>query len=137
MGVLIDSGVWIAFYNSRDELHEKATKIMNEITDGSYGSLFSTDYVLDESVNYCLTRYSPDKSILVGEAIMNTTELIKISSDIFGKSWDLFKLDKQHASDEKFLSFTDCASIIAAKMLGIKYIATFDSRFKKYVDVLY
>jgi len=137
VGVLIDSGVWIAFYNKRDDLHERAAGIMKEIDNGAYGNLFTTDYILDETVTYCLAKYSPDKSLFVGEALMNTSEIAKISRDIFDSSWDLFKLDKQHSTNEKYLSFTDCTSVITAKTFGIRHIATFDSRFKKYVEVLY
>ncbi len=136
MSVLIDSGVWIAFYNTRDQYYEKAVILMKEIDSGSHDGLFSTDYIMDESVNYCLTKYSPDKSLFVGEAIMNTTEMIKINQDVFYKSWDLFKQDKQTKSNSKFLSFTDCTSIVAAKLLNINYIATFDSGFKKYLNIL-
>ncbi|MBI5228319.1 type II toxin-antitoxin system VapC family toxin [Candidatus Micrarchaeota archaeon] len=136
MSVLIDSGLWIAFYNNRDQYHEKAVALMKEINSGSYGALLSSDYILDEAVNYCLTKYSPEKSIFVGEAILNTTDMIKITPDILTRSWELFKADKQNKPDERFLSYTDCTSIMAAKMLGISQIVTFDSRFRKYVKVL-
>jgi predicted nucleic acid-binding protein len=135
MAVLVDSGVWIAFYNTRDQHHDNAVRIMNEINSGAYGNLLSTDYILDESVNYCLVRYSSDKSVLVGEAIINTTDLIKITQDIIDASWEFFKKDKERKT-EKFLSFTDCTTLIAAKTLGVKYVATFDSQFKEHISVL-
>lgn len=136
MSLLIDSGVWIAFYNERDEHHKKAVEIMKEIDASKYGSLISTDYILDETVTHCLIHYSPDKSLLVGEAILSTTDMIQITKDIVEKSWDLFKVDKQSRGNGRFLSFTDCASIITAKMFKINYIVTFDSRFRKYINVL-
>ena len=136
MSILIDSGIWIGFYNTRDQYHEKAAQTMKEINTGKFGAIFSTDYILDESLNYCLTKYSPDKSIFVGEAIMNTTDMIKISQDILDESWDLFKKDKENAADQKFLSFTDATTIVASKLLGIAHVATFDSRFRKYVKTI-
>ena len=109
---------------------------MKEIDTGKYGSLFSTDYIVDESVNYCLVRYSIEKSLLVGEAIQNTTEIARVTEQIFNTAWDLFKLDKTHLPKEKTLSFTDCTTIVLAKILKIEYVVTFDSRFRKYVSVL-
>lgn len=136
MSVLIDTGIWIAFYNTRDEYHKKAVEIMKEINAGTYGYMISTEYILDEAVNYCLVKYSPEKSLLVGEAIISTTEMARITEDIFNKAWDLFRIDKTSRDNGKFLSFTDCTSIILAKIFKINHIATFDSGFKKYVDVL-
>ena len=136
MAVIIDSGIWIGFYNNRDEHHYKAVELMKEINTGTYGNLISTDYIIDESLNYCLVKYSPDKSLFVGEAIMSTTEILKINQEIFDKSWDLFKLDKKKPTNGKLLSFTDCTTIIIAKSLNIEYIATFDSRFKKYINTV-
>lgn len=136
MSVLIDSGVWIAFYNKRDERHEKATEIMREVNAGAYGDLLATDYILDEVVTHCMVRYSVNTSLLVGEAILGTTEVIQITQDIVAKAWELFKTDKHHPSNGKFLSFTDCTSIVVAQMHAIGHVATFDSRFKKYVRIL-
>ena len=67
--------------------------------------------------------------------MINTTELIHSNQDIFDRSWLLYKQDKQ-GNPEKPLSFTDSTIIVTAKMLGIRYIASFDARFKKYVEVV-
>ena len=91
---------------------------------------------MDESVNYCLIKYSSDKSLLVGEAIMSTTEVLKITKDIFDKSWILFKEDKKNSTNGKMLSFTDCTSVVMIKTLNIEHNATFDSRFRKYTKIL-
>lgn len=136
MAVLVDAGVWIGFYNQKDEFHEKAVALMKELDSGQYGALFSTDYLFDESVTYCLVRYSIDKSLLIGEAIQNTTEMARVTDYMFNNAWDLFKRDKINAQKEKTLSFTDCTTIVLAKLLNIEHVATFDGRFRKYVSVL-
>ncbi|MEK6981716.1 MAG: PIN domain-containing protein [Candidatus Micrarchaeota archaeon] len=135
MAILIDTGVWIGYSNQRDQYYQTALNIMKDINSGKYGSIFSTDYIIAEAVNYSLVKYSTEKSLHIGETMINTTELIHSNQDIFDRSWLLYKQDKQ-GNPEKPLSFTDSTIIVTAKMLGIRYIASFDARFKKYVEVV-
>ena len=61
MAILIDTGVWIGYSNQRDQYYQTALNIMKDINSGKYGSIFSTDYIIAEAVNYSLVKYSTEK----------------------------------------------------------------------------
>ena len=131
---MIDTGVWIGYSNQEISIIKTALNIMKDINSGKYGSIFQPITLLRSSKLF-FSKIFYRKSLHIGETMINTTELIHSNQDIFDRSWLLYKQDKQ-GNPEKPLSFTDSTIIVTAKMLGIRYIASFDARFKKYVEVV-
>ena len=65
------------------------------------------------------------KTSEVGEALLNSTLLLRIDEQIFDLAWSIFK--KQ---DKPRFSFTDCITIAVCRVKGITKIATFDKEFQ-------
>ena len=140
MSVFIDTGIFVAFHNTRDTNHEGAKELVERALSGEFGLLYSSDYVFDESVTVALVRTGrPPVAVDVGRMILGELErippfllMLKVDENTFKGSWKLFL---KHA--ERGLSFTDCTSIALMKSRGIENIMSFDDHFDGIVPRIY
>ena len=82
MGVIIDTGVLFAFYNNKDENHERAKNIISSILDGIYGPPIILDYVFDELMS--LIQYRTKRNDLasqVGNEIIKKVNHMTLKKD--------------------------------------------------------
>ena len=115
----------------KDENHEKALKIRDNIINGKFGKIIISDYIFDETVTTTFYKTKNlDKAVLVGQALMNVAEILKVEEETLEKSWKIFMEQKE----TKF-SFTDCTILALMKENGIKNLATFDKDFKKIKEI--
>ncbi len=126
ISVLLDSSVLVAFRNEKDEHHDKAVKIMGDVTGGKYGTAIISDYIFDETVTVCLSR---TKSMGItkdfGNHLLHSQMVFfKITESLFREAWNIF-------CNSSRLSFTDASSLAAIKAIGISHIATFDGSLEK------
>ncbi|MGQ9722029.1 MAG: type II toxin-antitoxin system VapC family toxin [Candidatus Jordarchaeum sp.] len=108
MSIFIDSLIFVAFHNTRDKNHDKALKLIKKAVSGEFGTIYTSDYIFDESFTTALNRTNnPSITRSLGEMILgglktpNFIIMLRVSSEIFRKSWELFV---KYA--EKCLSFT-------------------------------
>ncbi len=124
--IFLDTGPILAYANTNDEQHTRATEIFKEIDDGIYGNAAITDYVFDEAITLTISRTKNFKlAIKTGEYLLKSIDFLKVDQSMFNDAWGIFKAQHSHA-----LSFTDCSIIAACKANGISTIATFDSTLK-------
>ena len=131
MNVFIDTGGFIARYNSKDEHHNTAMEYMQKIESGEAGvkRLFTSDYVVDETITTIFARTSSfDIAKSCGESIFNSRAIERLSVDeeAFKDAWQFFK-----ARGGTGLSFTDATSAVLMRRKGISAIFGFDSHFAK------
>lgn len=132
MSVFIDTGVFVAFHNTKDQNHSRAVELLEQAAGGEYGSAFTSDYVFDEAVTLALMRAKkPIITTAVGELILGKpprmspfVALLRVTEDIFTKSWRLFK---RYMS--KRLSFTDCTTVALMREAGVRDLLSFDRNF--------
>ncbi len=131
MSVFIDTGVLVAFANSRDEHHGDATRILDAARGRRWGRVITSDYVFDETVTLLRARTNrPEAAVRLGQFILGTGEagrvmdLAFVDPRSFLRAWVLFA---RMAS--KGLSFTDCTSLELMRALRIERIASFDRDF--------
>jgi predicted nucleic acid-binding protein len=80
MSVLIDTGIFIAFHNIKDENHKRATEIIREIIEGKHGSAYTTDYIEELNTHlllilkYSTAFLSPSS---VRSSILNTSPIFR------------------------------------------------------------
>lgn len=132
--ILLDSSFIVAYLNEADENHTKALQIAEDIDKGKYGTPVITDYIFDEVITVMLIKVRDiEKVSEVGEALLNSTLLLRVSEHTFNLAWSIFK-----EQDKPNFSFTDCTSIATCKVNGITKIATFDKDFqnlKEYIII--
>ncbi len=132
MGVFIDTGMIVAIYNERDSLRQKAVELMSQITSGVYGSVYISDYVIDEAITLLFARtgnISLSKDLANRLFSSKSMELLYVSESIFKKSGG------QYLTQTGTLSFTDCTIVELMKQNNITYIATFDAGFKSVAGI--
>ena len=128
MSIFIDTGVMVASFNSRDELHLTAKTLMQSVFDKAFGNAFTSDYVIDEGTTLTFAR-THDRTLSNSflENSLNSNSLFEI---LYTSEEDFIETAKEYLK-EKELSFTDCSILVLMKKHGIKNIATFDSGFRK------
>lgn len=130
MSVFIDTGVFVAFHNTRDVNHSRALELMKNIVTGKLGYAYTSDYVFDEAVTVALLRTRRlETALTVGKLILGELTnpflmILRVNDEAFKETWKIFQ---QYA--EKGLSFTDCTSIVLMKMRGVENLASFDTHF--------
>lgn len=127
VAVFIDTGIFVAARNKRDLHHERATSLLKIALKGSYGAMYTSDYILDEAVTVALVRTGkPEIAIDVGNFILSSRKLriVYVDKVIFEEAWKIFT-----KYSEKKLSFTDATSIAIMKIYNIDFIMSFDKHF--------
>ena len=120
--IILDTSFIISYFNTRDQNHSKATKLMKQM----HEPLCLTDYIFDETVTVSLIRLkSIEKASKIGD-MLRSLRIIDVEKSGFDKAWDLFCKQKDTA-----LSFTDCTTISIMQENYIDKIATFDEDFYK------
>ncbi len=124
MSILIDTGVFYAFYNRRDKHHLDSLCLLTHILEGVFGKPYTSDLVVSET--YTLLRYR------VGFGAANAF------LDALGRSGiEVVFLDKELYSEtlrilrkyrDRKLSFTDAAILAIAGAFEIKYLASYDEQ---------
>jgi predicted nucleic acid-binding protein len=129
--VFVDTGAFIARFNSRDEHHNAAVEYLHKIESGEAGvhRLYTSDYVVDETITTIFARTSSfDIAKSCGESIITSRaiERLPIGEEIFMEAWQLFK-----RRGEVGLSFTDATSAVLMRRRGLSAIFAFDGHFAK------
>jgi len=127
MAVFIDTGMWVAARNARDEFHSIAQKIIQKALRGTFGRMYTSDYVFGETIILAIVRTKQHAIARdIGDYILecpNITFLFTPES-IFRDAW---RVHDQYR--DKPLSFTDCTIISWCHLLNIDHMASFDVHF--------
>jgi predicted nucleic acid-binding protein len=103
---------------------------MHNIAIMTYGPAAISDYIFDEVVTVTLTRTkSLAKARLVGEAMLNSFRILRVTEDVFHAAWKRFREQK----DTKFSS-TDTTTTELMVQNNIHTLATFDKEFEAVSD---
>ena len=130
--IFVDSGAWIALSYPRDQHHDNAVAIFNDLVQQN-AQLLTTDYVIDETVTRI--RYNWNHSGAVKfldfiKRIKETTEetsnltVAIVDSTLFQEAEQLFR-----QYDTARLSFTDCTSFVVCQQYSISEAFAFDQHF--------
>ena len=131
MSLFLDTSFLIAIHTAKDEHHSDAIAIKERIKNGEFGQCYFSEYIFDEFVTFLRAKSASTTSITqLGDALLREeiVRMVSIDTQLFSRAWDFFK--KINA-----LSFTDCTSVVIAKELNIKYIASFDSDFDRIIGL--
>ncbi len=130
MSVFIDSGVWIAAYNTRDAHHNAGKKIISAVSEGLLGQVAISDYIFDEIVTYIRKKIGSIASTTVAEKMLNSPHIniLRVDESVFNAAFHIFKMYDT-------LSFTDATVVVLVKNLQIRHLISFDSQFDGIKDV--
>ncbi|MBU0693432.1 MAG: PIN domain-containing protein [Candidatus Omnitrophica bacterium] len=125
--VFVDTSGWVALFVENDADHKKAVSIFEQLKEEKT-LIYTSDYVIDETITTILVRGSHKQSVVAGSALFNS-EIIKniyVAPEYLESAWKLY----QKYKDKEF-SFTDVTSMTISKELNIKKAFSFDTDFQK------
>lgn len=125
--MFIDTGIFVAVRNKKDRNHDRAKALMKRALMAEFGVIYTSDYIVDEAVTTALARTRNHQvAVNTGRYILDSDRIEKlpVSREDFQLAWSKFRTIK-----DKFLSFTDCASLAIMEGRGIERIMSFDSNF--------
>lgn len=134
MSVFIDTNIFVAAKLTRDKEHKKAVELLKKALQKEFGSVYTSDYIFDETITLLLMRTKNKKIVKdFGNSLLSSPniEIIKIDDNTFEKTWMEFE-----RFDDKLLSFTDCSTIVVMKEFDIKNLISFDSHFDGFVNII-
>ncbi len=124
--LFVDTSAWIAL-NEKKDSHHKAARIFvekNKNGEFSFGSLHTSEMVLQETYTFLRYNYNYDAAIDIVDKILDSDVIIHpFSSMNFKEIWERVK------EKNTKLSFVDWSTISYMDDHGIKYVFTFDGDF--------
>jgi predicted nucleic acid-binding protein len=139
MGIFLDTGFFFSLIAKKDYFHKQSLKILRELSEQKYGSIYSSDYVLNEAmtlINHRTKGNRKDLLIMMKELFIGPKRicnLIKIE-----KTWleDISRIQINNTNKGDPISFTDSSIVILCNKRNIDKIVTFDEHFKKHLTII-
>lgn len=126
--IFVDTGVWFALFANEDPNHDRAVRWFESVRP----RLWTTDYVVDETLTLLRARSVGGQEFVVGEAFFagQLATIVHVSEADFREAWKTFS----RFSDKKW-SFTDCVSKVVMARLNITVAASFDHHFRQFATI--
>lgn len=126
--IFVDTSAWYALEVEDDTNHKHALGFLSTLRDRRYGSLLTTDYVLDETVTLLWLRHGSASGLQFLDKIhrSKSIRILWVDEVIFWETRDMMK-----ARTDKRWSFTDFISFIVMQQMSIKDAFTFDKNFEQ------
>src|SRR4030042_929435 len=127
--IFLDSSFYIALVNPKDGHYDRSASLLNEIKLGSYGTPYTSNYIMAESAIVTAVRTNKNqdaiegiRSIFMGENVIAT--LLRSHEELEKRSWDLFckvNLPEQNQP----MSYVDCTNVVFSQHYHIGSILSF------------
>ncbi|MFQ6124210.1 MAG: type II toxin-antitoxin system VapC family toxin [Candidatus Heimdallarchaeota archaeon] len=132
MSILIDTGVWIGYFNIDDSQAERSNEIIEEVQRGKYGIAWTTTFIIDELFTF-LVRATRNLQLAINATtvVLGKKEDVKPFLRIYCITYEecLEALNLAERYKDRQMNFTDLVSIVAYNKLGLSYIASYDNHF--------
>lgn len=123
--LFVDTWGWVTVSSQREAQHHEVRALLT----GFRGQVYTTDYVLDETITLLYARYPGQAERAVRELLTLVTTghviLERIDDARFEGAWRL----RQRYADKPAISFTDLTSMVVMQERGIMEILTRDEHF--------
>jgi len=127
--LFIDTWGWVALHNRREPRHSEVKAFYQDFR-LSGGKLYTTDYVLDETLTLLFRRLPLDQAKTSLESINNAIDRGYLTLEWIGPSrFEEAKSLRLKFDDKPRISFTDLTSMVVMKELRVKPILTDDDHF--------
>lgn len=126
--IFVDTSAWYALEVEDDTNHKHAAQFASLLRRRRYGSLLTTDYVLDETLTLLWLRKGSTPALAFLDKVnrSKSVHIIWIDAPIFWKTADFMKERK-----DKHWSFTDFTSFLVMKQMNVANAFGFDENFEQ------
>ncbi|MGI9036222.1 MAG: type II toxin-antitoxin system VapC family toxin [Pyrinomonadaceae bacterium] len=127
--IFVDTSDWFASIVPTDQDHETARNWFLQNRE----PLFTTDYVVDETLTLFKSRGELSRSLQIAEEFFNgeLAEIYYLTEGDILQTWKIF----QTFSDKNW-SFTDCSSKFVCEKFKITSAFSFDRHFRQFGTVV-
>lgn len=128
--LFVDTWGWLNILSPRESGHAEVTEYFRTFL-ARGGHVFTTDYVLDESLTLLFKRLSFDRAAAQYQKIEEATDdgfldVEWIGRDRFERAIDL----RERYSDKPNISFTDLTSMVVMREFDLQNVLTGDAHFE-------
>jgi uncharacterized protein len=123
--IFVDTSAWFASIVPSDSDHQTAVQWLQQNSQ----SLWTTDYVVDETLTLLRARHERNRALSLGSAFFSgaLAKLYYLSEEDIQQTWQVFR----QFSDKNW-SFTDCSSKVVIGNLKINQAFSFDHHFHQF-----
>lgn len=127
MRYFVDTSAWVGIFDASDKYYPRAVNGLNDLLGRSI-TLYTSDYVFDETVTILLNRGGKQQAIRFGRwALSNENiEFIYIDYKLWQAAWKMF----QNYNDKQW-AFTDCTSFALMRQHNLHQAFAFDRHFEQ------
>lgn len=127
--VFVDTWGWLTIGHRKDPFHKEVVEYYQKLRKDNF-LIFTSDYILDETITLLFRREKYEEAINFMEGIFQAAEsgyitIEKINTPRFSSAWQFRKKFK----DKPLISFTDITTMVIMRERGIKQILTQDEHF--------
>ena len=123
--IFVDTSAWVALFARNDKFHHESLSIFKYIQNQQW-MLYTSDYVIDETITTILMRSSHKDSVIAGNALFESKiiQILYVAPDYLDVSWQLYRKYK-----DKEFSFTDVTSFAIMRRVELRKAFAFDEHF--------
>jgi len=127
MSLFVDSSAWIGVFSSADKYHPLASRAFRTLETQPH-HLFTSDYVIDETLTHILMTYGRDNALRFGRWVLVSpyVDVFRVDEGAWQAAWDMFQ-----SYDDKQWAFTDCTSFVLMRQHNLHRAFTFDYHFEQ------
>jgi len=131
MGIILDSGFLYSLKVKQDQKHFSSLKIFKETDWKSYGSIITTDLVVNEvyTLANVRTKCNPDSFEKIDQLIWGPENFFAIYWLNVDDYREIVTILKKYSNSDKLLSFVDASLILVSHKFDFFNIVSFDSHF--------
>lgn len=143
IAVFLDTGFYLGLCHPKDKHAKNCEKILKILSQGDYGLLYTSSFIISEATTLVAIRTKSHKKILefLGKYIWGKEKIATIlpfESELERQTWELFKkINTTDLKDKNPMSFVDVSSVILCKHHQIEKIVSFDSHFDRFLERIY
>ena len=127
--LFIDTWGWVTLHNRRESRHGEVNAFYRDFRLRG-GKLYTTDYVLDETLTLLFRRLPLDQAKTSMKSLNNAVDRGYLNLEwIEPLRFEEAKSLRLKFDDKPRISFTDLTSMVVMKELGVKSILTDDDHF--------
>ncbi len=127
----MDTNVFVAAINERDERHPRALELLDELRLGRHGPVVTSDFIVDEVVTVALARTGQhEKAVAAVDLIVPPApHATWIALEPVGEETFFRALEAFRRSGRRELSFTDWTTVALVREGKADAVVSFDADF--------
>ena len=142
LAVILDTNFFLSLTHPNDPYAHKGKKILEDLADGSFGLLYTTNYVISETCTLVAVRTKNNENAFdhLENLFWGDKKIaieLWVNQELENETWKHFKkINNGKRFKSGILSFVDVNLIIMAQNHNIDTIVSFDKHFDVFLNRL-